>query len=167
VALLAAALLLAACARDGGPQWLPAAAWWGEDAARGVGRDPDELRRDDAGTRTVRLAAWAEGDRIRNERLLPEPLRSRAARWPAVRAGLAGGGLVSGPDGLIAVAATGAARTALRPLAEAENRDRLRGDAIMAALMDLDDRERRRWEARLREARAGLDAVRAGSQPAP
>jgi hypothetical protein len=166
------ALGLAGCAAGPRPQWLPAAAWWAEDAARGIPRDPLELRRDDAGSRLDRLADWAEGDRILDERRPPEPLRSRALRWPALAAALAGGDLAARPDGLLAVMATGPARADLRLLAEAENRDRRRGDAVMAALLDLDDREADRWASALREARRELDrapatGVKAGSPPAP
>ena len=169
--VLAGLLTVAGCTRPPPPQWLPACAWWIEDAARGTARDPDELRRDDAGSRTRRLAEWADGDRILGTRLTPEPIRSRAARWPAVAAGLATGGLTPRPDGMRAVSATGPARADLRLLSEAENRDRQRGDAIATALLDLDGEEAARWAAALLAARRELDSgattVTAGSRPAP
>jgi hypothetical protein len=58
----------------------------------------------------------------------------------------------------------------LRTLAEAENRDRRWGDAIIASLLDLDPRESERWQGELRAARAALDGgprVTTGSRPAP
>jgi hypothetical protein len=116
------------------------------------------------------MAEWAEGDRLLGSHRLPEPLRSRAARWPAVRAALASGGLAARPDGLLSVVATGAARADLRTLAEAENRDRRWGDAVLGSLLDLDPQESRRWTAELRSARGALDGnpeVTTGSRPAP
>jgi len=103
-------------------------AWYCEEVAHGLERDPFELVDEGASEGMRNIALWVLGhvEDVTPTRA-PSQLAGRAKRWPLLRDGLRTGALVLDPSGLIALAPDidQDERRIYAPAVESENVDRL------------------------------------------
>ncbi len=144
---------LAGCARPTPDDPLVIAAWWIEDAARGVPRRPAELRLATPDPRLERLADWTAA------RPAPDVLRSRARRWPHLAQLLSTGQavLAGDPDALVKPAP--ATPPDLLAVIDAENRDRRILTIQAATVMGCDRAGAAAWAAAVATARRAADVM--------
>lgn len=109
-------------------------AWYCEEVAHGLDRDPFELVDEGASEGMRNIALWALGhvEDVTPTRD-PSQLERRARRWPLLRDGLRSGALVMDPSGLIALAPeiTDEDRRVFSPAVEGENIDRLALNSLL------------------------------------
>jgi hypothetical protein len=158
-------VLLAGCAARPAEAWQPeraeAVAWWVEDVAHGLPRQPGEVDMIDAGPRDAAIARWAAGSQHDGRWQPPRQLAARRARWPSVAAALAEELAVpAGGDGLLAPAlgVPPVRRAEIDGLIDAENADRRFLDQLVLTLGSPDPAVERIYRAAVRAARARLDA---------
>lgn len=139
IALLVLALAYGCAARPASA-WQPgeaeAVAWWCEDVAHGLNRDPGEVAFIGGSPRADEVAGWIGGSQIRGHYEPPRRLAARRARWPAIAAALASGdALPAGDSGLLMPfpGVEPARRAAVNALIDAENDDRRFIDAVVRA----------------------------------
>ncbi|MCS6970314.1 MAG: hypothetical protein N3B15_03510 [Planctomycetota bacterium] len=165
-ALLAAALVLAACLGRPSQAWQPeqaeAVAWWVEDLAHGRHRLPAEIDFVDGGPGAARIARWAAGQRLGERWQPPSAVQRRRERWPALAAALAEGSIQATDDGWLAPAVGLAPerRAAIEPLVEQENAARALLDQLLLTLGAPDPEVERVYRAAVRAARVALDRAR-------
>lgn len=143
-------------------------AWWCEDVAHGLPRDPGELRRDNASGALEIIAAWAVGT-TRDGRSIspPQHLDQRRRRWQLIQHGLQADMLRIDAAGLLHLHPD--ARTSTRELYDQvlrqENHDRLQLVALLLemARIDIDRAAGRRFVREMRSARR-QHALEAGAQ---
>lgn len=171
---VAALLTCLGCAFRPASAWQPAeaeiAAWWCEDVAHGLVRDPGELDLVAGSPRAADVARWAAGSDLAGRWDMPHRLAARKARWPAIQALLASGEAIrAGDSGLLSPApgVVPARRSAVSTLVDAENDDRRFIDAIVRTVGRPDPGVERAHDAAVRCARRTLDApAGAGDRPA-
>jgi hypothetical protein len=125
--LLAIAMAGCGVPRQEAAERATATAWWIEDRAHGLLRDPAELALDGGGERQTAIRRWLTG---------PPPARrfaDRCARWPQLAPLIAQGRLQLMPGGLLAPqpAEDGGLDPRHTALADAENEDRRLVDALV------------------------------------
>ncbi|HAT10293.1 MAG TPA: hypothetical protein DCS97_06810 [Planctomycetes bacterium] len=164
-------VLSAGCAARPTSAWQPgqaeAAAWWIEDVAHGLPRDPAELDLVAAGPGAGRVAQWASGSRFGERWVPPRRLDSRLMRWPTLRSALVEQQVVPDGQGGLAIApgAPPARRTALSALVEAELADRVFLDGLVLVLGAPDPEVERVFHAAARSARRMHDLSPAAGMP--
>jgi len=138
--LLLPILLSVGCLRDPqvlGPAEVELVAWYMEDLAHGLERDPYELLTAEPSQGMEAIALWALGSVTDNRSTEPPRLlRTRRARWPLLVRGLNEGAILLDPEnGLLRL--DDALSTQTRSLyvddVDQENLDRLQLDSILLA----------------------------------
>jgi hypothetical protein len=157
--LLVLLALSAGCAARPASAWQPeqaeAAAWWIEDIAHGVARDPGELDFIAGGSGAGRVAQWASGSRFNERWVPPRRLDSRQQRWPRLRKALVEQHILPDQEGRLSVApgAPPARRAALADLIAEEHADRVFLDGLILVLGSPDPEVEQVFRAALRSAR--------------
>lgn len=160
--------LLAGCAARPASAWQPAqaeaAAWWVEDVAHGLPRDPAELDLIDGNERTATIARWAAGGSGEAWRP-PARLEQRRRRWPLLAAAIAEGAIIADGAGGLAEAAglPPDRRLGVGGLVEDENRDRAFLDAVVLSLGTPDPEVEAVFRREAATARRELDAAPGGA----
>ncbi len=174
--LLVLLALSAGCAARPASAWQPeqaeAAAWWIEDIAHGIVRDPGELDFIAAGSGAGRVAQWASGSRLGERWMPPRRLDSRLLRWSLLRNALVEQHILPDQQGGMSVApgAPPNRRAALTDLIEAELADRAFLDGLILVLGSPDPEVEQAFHAAMRSARRmhnqTLGAEKASAAPA-
>lgn len=142
------------------PERAEAVAWWIEDVAHGLPRQPGEVDMLDAGPGDAAIARWAAGSRHGGTWVPPRQLAARRARWPALAAAIADGlAVAAGGDGLLAPApgTPPQRRQEIEGLVDAENGDRRFLDGLLIRIGAADPGVERAYRAAARAAREKLD----------
>lgn len=125
-------------------------AWYVEDIAHGLPRDPGELMLQQSSDGMDAIASWATGSR-RDDRLVgqPKPLQARLERWGLLARGLRATAVRTTPDGLLRLQDGGLSAAQQRSLGELvpnavqqENLDRAATFQILLALGELEEGSR-------------------------
>ena len=145
-------------------------AWYAEDVAHGLDRDPFELVSEDASDGRLQIATWALA-RIDGGQASAHPaiLTGRRSRWPVVQRGFREGLLAIDPaDGQLVPAPDTSLGTTWQELLAQENLDRLQTARILLARGEITavSLRGRQLLATLRDARLAY-AISAGGSPWP
>ncbi|MEK7412026.1 MAG: hypothetical protein AAB263_01780 [Planctomycetota bacterium] len=166
VVVMVVCMCYSGCSQRPAQAWQPeqaeAVAWWIEDVAHGLERDPGELEFTAGGRNLQSIAAWAAGSRINGQWIPPQQLMSRRNRWPTIKSGLAHGDIVSAPvPGLIASSPELAPvrRQQIDAIIDIENEDRRFIDGLILTLGHPDIGVARAYEDAVRRARKAHDVV--------
>lgn len=154
-------LLLAGCAARPASAWQPeraaAVAWWIEDVAHGLPRDPGEIRPVDGGPRDEAIARWAAAAEIGGTWQPPRQLAQRRARWPAVAVAISQGEAVPLAEAGLLAPAEGLPTdrfAEVTRLLDAENNDRRFIDGLVLVMGAADAEVEGVYRAAVRQARA-------------
>lgn len=157
-------VLASGCTTRPASAWQPgeaeAVAWWCEDLAHGLVRDPGEIAFLAGSPRAEEVARWAAGSRIRDRWEPPRRLAARRERWRALAAALADGSVLPAGDSGLLMPFPGVEpgrRAAVAALVDAENDDRRFLDAVIRAAGHPDPAVERVHQEAVRRARLALD----------
>jgi hypothetical protein len=146
--------------------WQPgqaeAVAWWIEDVAHGLKRDPAELDLVDGGPRAADIARWAAGSSFDGNWQPPRMLNARRSRWPSLLMMIRDGEAVPyGDTGLWAPApgVEPVRRAEVAAIIDAENNDRRFVDGLIVTIGRPDQEVASIYAEAVRKARRTLDGV--------
>ena len=147
--LLLALLAASGCGQNRqnlSPVEIEQTAWYVEDVAHGLSRQPAELITVDASETFLRIARWAQGNRHDGRMVSqPDPLQQRLQRWPLIAQGLSQGLVAYTEGGQLRMVADEVAKlpeddpllALLIPAVADENGDRIRTSRILIGLAGL------------------------------